>query len=257
MRRSASLILAICGLCLSFVIPRAGAAAAEIKVLCGGALQDAMTELVSKFEQSSGDKVTIEFVPIGALTNRIQQGEAADVVIVSPAQIATLQQQGKVVPGSSIGLGKVGIGVFIRKGTSNPDISSVDAFKRTQLGAKSLTYPPANGAVAGAYLDGELDRLGIAAALKPKIVSIDQSTDRFQAVAQGNVELGMTQLSEIAAATNVQLVGPLPAEIQNYTSFAAGISANSQQAAAAKMFIVFVSSPGAVALMKTKGIDAF
>ncbi len=226
-------------------------------MLSAGALQPAMAELIPKFEQSTGHEVKIQFGPAGSMVDRFQQGEAVDVLIVTAKQIDALQEQGKVVAESRVAIAKVGLGMFTRKGATKPDISSVDAFKRTLLEAKSISYPTADsGSPVGNYIPDLLERLGIAAELKPKTISFKQQTERFEAVARGDVELGITQATIILAAPNVEFIGPLPAAIQNYTAFSAAIAANSPQSEAAKAFVRFISTPAAIATMKEKGFEA-
>jgi hypothetical protein len=132
------------------------AAAAEIKILSGSAIEPAMTELIPKFEQSAGHKVSFDFDgAIGGMTERVRKGEAADVLIVSRAQIAMLETEGKIVAGSRADIGKVGVGIFVRKGGSKPDIGSVEAFKRAMLAAKSIGWnDPAAGAPVSIYMLG-------------------------------------------------------------------------------------------------------
>lgn len=233
-----------------------GTAAVEITVLSAGALQSAMDVLIPEFERSTGNTVRIRYGPAGNMVERFQKGEAADVLIVTGKQIDALQQQGKVVAGSRVDIAKVGIGVFIRKGAPKPDISSVEAFKRALLAAKSISYPSAeSGSPVGAYLTGLLERMGIAAELKPKTIGFDQQPARFEAVARGDVELGMTQVTVILAEPKVEFVGPFPAAIQNYTDFSAGILQNGLSPDAAQAFIRFISSPAAIATMKEKGFE--
>jgi molybdate transport system substrate-binding protein len=207
------------------------AAAAEINILSGSAAEPAMTEIIPKFERSSGHKVTFDYGTVGGMAERIQKGEVADLAIVSGPQIEMLEKQGKIVAGSRIDLGTVGIGVFVRKGASKPDVSSVEAFKRTMLAAKSIGYnDPAAGAPVGIYLTAAMERLGIAADMQPKTTAFQQRSERFGAVTSGDVEIGFNQISEILVASGVEFVGPLPAEIQNYTLFTAGIVASSKEA---------------------------
>jgi molybdate transport system substrate-binding protein len=234
------------------------ATAAQIKLLSGSAIETAMAELLSKFEQSSGHKVTFDFNgTIGGMTDRVQKGEAADVVIVSGLQIEALEKQGKVVSGSRADIAKVGVGVFVRKGAPKPDISSVEAFKRTMLAARSIGWnDPAAGAPVSIYMTGVLERLGVAEVMKPKTVAFKERSERFEAVARGDVEIGFNQISEIMAAPGVDLVGPLPAPIQNYTLLAGGIVAASKEQEAAKALIRFISLPAAQVIWKAKGFDA-
>jgi len=241
-----------------FISTADAATAAQIKVLSGSAIETAMAVLIPQFEKSSGHKVISDFNgAIGAMADRIQKGEAADVAIVSGLQIEMLEKQGKVISGSRTDIAKVGVGLFVRKGAAKPDISSVDAFKRTMLAAKSIGWnDPAAGAPVSIYMIGVLERLGIADVMKPKTVAFKQRSERFEAVARGDVEIGFNQISEIIAAPGVDLVGSLPAPIQNYTLFAGGIVATSKEQNAAKALIRFISSPVVQEIWKSKGFDA-
>lgn len=233
------------------------ARAAEIKVLAGSALDPVMSDLIRQFEQSSGHKVVLDSDgAIGAMTSRVQKGEAADVVIVSGTQIDLLAKEGKVLAGSRTDLAKVGVGIFIRKGANRPDIGSVENFKRTLLAARSIGYnDPAQGAPVSLYLIDAFERLGIGSAMKAKTVVFKQRTERFAPVARGEVEIGFNQISEILIAQGVELLGPLPAAIQNYTLFSAGIVASSRQVDTATAFVRFIASPGSAAAMRAKGFE--
>jgi molybdate transport system substrate-binding protein len=157
------------GLALFGITAGSTARVAEIKLLCAVAVQPAMVALIPDFEKSSGHKVTIAYGTAGAVADRVQKGEAADIVISSVPQIDQLQAQGKVVAGSRVNITKVGVGVFVRKGAAKPDISSADAFKRSMLAARSIAYPdPAGGGASGIYVASLLERLGITAEMKPK-----------------------------------------------------------------------------------------
>lgn len=243
--------------CISLLSVINVAMAAEIKVLAGSAVIPAMEVLIPQFERASGHKVVSDFDgAIGAMTKRIEKGEAADVVIVSRQQIESLEKSAKVIQGTRADLAKLGVGVFVRKGALKPDISSVEAFKRTLLAAKSIGYnDPAAGAPVSIYLIGAFDRLGIAAEMQPKTVVFKQRSERFAAVARGDVEIGFNQISEILAVPDVDLVGPLPAAIQNYTLFTAAVVATSKHVGTAKEFIAFITSPAAAAVMRSKGFE--
>jgi len=241
-----------------FISTADAATAAQIKVLSGSAIETAMAVLIPQFEKSSGHKVISDFNgAIGAMADRILKGEAADVAIVSGLQIEMLEKQGKVISGSRTDIARVGVGLFVRKSAAKPDISSVDAFKHTMLAAKSIGWnDPAAGAPVSIYMIGVLERLGIADVMKPKTVAFKQRSERFEAVARGDVEIGFNQISEIIAAPGVDLVGSLPAPIQNYTLFAGGIVATSKEQNAAKALIRFISSPVVQEIWKSKGFDA-
>jgi molybdate transport system substrate-binding protein len=231
------------------------ARAAEIKLLSASALHPVIDALIPDFEKSSGHKVTVAYGTAGAVTDRVQKGEAADIVVSSVPMIERIQAQGKVVAGDRVIIAKVGVGVFVRKGAVKPDISSTDAFKRSLLAARSIAYPdPAGGGASGIYVASLLERLGIAAEMKPKTKLATLET-LYASVASGDVEIGFNQVSEILAQPTVELAGPLPSAIQNYTQFAPGIVTGSSQTDAARALVTFLSSPAAQTVLKAKGFE--
>jgi molybdate transport system substrate-binding protein len=233
-----------------------GANAADIKALSGSGVHPVMDEVIPKFEQSSGHKVKFDYGTVGGMAARVRDGEIADVIIASRAQVDALIAGGKVMPDSRVDLAKTGVGIFVRKGAPRPNIDTVEAFKRTMLRANSIGWnDPAAGAPVSIYMIGLLERLGIAEQMKPKTTAFKQRSERFEAVARGDVEIGFNQISEILAEPHVDLVGPLPAEIQHYTVFTAGIVASSRQPEAGKALVQFISSPEVRALIKAKGFD--
>lgn len=228
----------------------------DLKVLSGSGVQPVMIEIIPQFERTSGHKVTFDYGTVGDMADRVQKGEVADVVIASGPQIETLEKQGKVIAGTRADLAKTGIGLFVKKGAPKPDISSVEAFKHTMLAAKSIGWnDPAAGAPVSIYMIDALERLGIAAEMKAKTTMFKKRSERFEAVARGDVEIGFNQISEIVAAPRVDLVGPLPAAIQHYTLFTAGIVASSKDQEAAKALLQYITSSASRALMKTKGFE--
>jgi molybdate transport system substrate-binding protein len=249
---SATIVL---GLALFGMTAGTIAGAAEIRLLSASALHPAIDALIPDFEKSSGHKITVAYGTAGAVADRVQNGEAADIVISSVPMIDRLQAQGKVVAGGRIIIAKVGVGAFVRKGAAKPDISSVDAFKHSMLAARSIAYPdPAGGGASGIYVASLLERLGIAAEMKPK-TKLSTLGTLYASVASGEVEIGFNQVSEILAQPTVELAGPLPPAIQNYTQFAPGIVTGSSQADAARALIAFLSSPAAQSVLKAKGFE--
>jgi molybdate transport system substrate-binding protein len=149
----------------------------------------------------------------------------------------------------------VGVGVVVKVGTPKPDISSVDAFKKSLLAAKSVAYiDPAAGGSSGIYVSGLLDKLGIGAEVKAKAKLIHGGAVA-EHIAKGEAELGIHQISEILPVKGIVLVGPLPAEIQNYTVYAAGLGANAKEADAAKALLKALSGPAAAEVLKAKGME--
>jgi molybdate transport system substrate-binding protein len=233
----------------------APAAAAEIKVLSAGAYKSVVVAIEPEFEKQTGHKLVIDNDTVGALTQRIEGGETFDVVIVSPAAVDDLVKKGKVAGGTRQVLARVGIGVMVKEGAPKPDISTVDAFKKAVLDAKSVAYiDPASGGSSGIYLANLFDKLGIANAVKPK-AKLKQGGYVADLIVSGEAELGIHQISEILPAKGVTLVGPLPAEIQNYTTYAAGLGANARDAGAAKALIQALAGSMAAPVLKAKGME--
>src|SRR5262245_41406554 len=244
----------VLGLALLGMTAGTGARAAEIKLLCAVALQPGMVALIPDFEKSSGHKVTIAYGTAGAVADRVQKGEAGDIVISAAPLIDQLQSQGKVAAGSRVIIAEVVVGVFVRKGAAKPDISSADAFKRSMLDARSIP-DPAGGGASGIYVASLLERLGIALEMKPKTKLFSPTEVLYASVDSGDVEIGFNQISEILAQPTVELAGPLPSAIQNYTQFAPGIVAGSNQTDAARALVTFLSSPAVQTVLKAKGFE--
>ena len=232
-----------------------GAAAAEFNVLSDGDVMQVLLVLVPDFEKQTGHKVVLENDTVGALTKRIEGGEAFDLAVLTPAAVNDLSTKGKFVAGSRTNLGRVGVGVVVKEGAPKPDISSVDAFKKTLLAAKSVAYiDPAAGGSSGIYVSGLLDKLGVAADVKPKAKLIPGGAVA-EHIARGEAEIGIHQISEILPVKGITLVGPLPADIQNYTVYAAGLGANGKESEAAKALLKTLSGPAAADVLKSKGME--
>jgi molybdate transport system substrate-binding protein len=233
----------------------AAAKAAEVKLLSASALHPAIEALIPDFEKSSGYKVSVDYGTAGAVAERVLKGEAADIILSSVQAVDRLETQGKVVAGNRVVVAKVGVGAFVRKGAAKPDISSAVAFKRAMLAARSIAYPdPAGGGASGIYVANLLERMGIAGEMKSK-TRLSTLGTLYSSVASGEVEIGFNQVSEILAQPTIELIAPLPSDIQNYTQFAPGIIIGSNQADAAKALVAFLSSPGSRTVLKAKGFE--
>jgi molybdate transport system substrate-binding protein len=213
-----------------------------------------MKELIPEFEKTSGHVVKVSYALIGVNADHVRKGDPADLAIMSPPQWEDLKNEGKLDVSIRAVVAKIGIGVFVTKGAAKPDIGSVDAFKRALMGARSIAVPVAPANPVAVYAVRLFDRLGIAAELKPKNVVVVGSSP-IQAVARGDAEIGFTQTSEVIAAPRVDFVGPLPAEIQNYTVFTTAAPTNSKEPGAAKALIEFLMSARAVTVLKSKGLE--
>jgi molybdate transport system substrate-binding protein len=231
------------------------ATAAEIKVLHAGAINELLQGIVPDFEKQSGHKVVRQRDTVGAVSKLIESGAPFDATVLTPAAVDDLIMKGKVVAGSRVLLARVGMGLVVKEGAPRPDISTVEAFKAALLAAKSVAYiDPQAGGSSGIYLTNLLAKLGIAADIKPKAVLIHGGAVA-EHVANGEAEIGIHQISEILPVKGIALVGPLPKEIQNYTTYAAGLGANAKEAEAAKALIRALTGPGAAAVIKAKGME--
>lgn len=232
------------------------AQAAEVTLLSAEVLKPALTELVGEFERTTGHKLTISYDSAGAIRNQIRAGETTDVAIVQKPEMEALSEQGKIARGSIVSLARSGVGVAVRKGAPRPDISSVDALKRSLLSAKSIAYPdPARGAASGIHFRGVIERLGIAEEVNAKAKLIKPPFAGF--VAHNEAEIIVNQPMEILAVPSLVLVGWLPDELQDYSAFtwAAGVTANAKEPDAAKALIEFLSSSSAATVIKQRGME--
>jgi len=237
------------------VVCTPAAQAVELKLLTAGAFKSTVVALVPDYEKTSGNKVSVDNDTVGGLMKRIEAGESFDVVVMTPDAVDKLAGAGKVMSGSRTNLARVGVGVMVKRGAAKPDISTVDAFKKAVLEAKSISFiDPASGGSSGIYVEKLLERLGIADQVRPK-EKLKQGGYVADYIESGEAELGIHQISEILPHAGVTLVGPLPKEIQNYTVYAAGIGAGAKDRDAAKALIASLSGPSAQALFKTKGME--
>jgi molybdate transport system substrate-binding protein len=233
----------------------AGAKAAEIKVLTAGAMRSVITQMAPDFEKQTGHKIAPQNDTAGGLAKRISGGEPFDVAVITPAIVDDLIRQGKIAPGTRTNLAKVGMGVGVKEGAARPDIGSVEAFKRALLAAKSIAYiDPKAGGSSGIYFDKLIERLGIADEVRAKAM-LRSGGYVAELVAAGEAELAVHQISEIVPVKGVFLAGPLPAEVQNFTVYAAGLGAGAQDPAAAKALIEFLAGPGVGPALASKGME--
>jgi molybdate transport system substrate-binding protein len=242
------------GLAFSAIAASEGKAA-EVKVLTSVALTSALNELAPEFERATGNKLTIGYGLIVDIRKRVLEGESADVIILSRPAMDELQKQDKVASAPITNVVGTAVSVAARAGAPKPDISSVDAFKRTLLAAKSIVYAdPAKGGASGVHFARVLDRLGIAEQMKPKTTLVP-GAQAAEVVAKGESELGVAQASEIVPVAGAQLVGPLPGEYASLTIFTAGIGSGSKAPDAARTLIQFLTGPAAAPVFKSKGFE--
>ena len=239
--------------CLMALLAATPVAAAEIKLLTAGAFKSVASALVPGFEAETGHTVTVENDTAGGLVRRIGEGAAFDVVVLTPGAVRDLAAQGKVA-GGPVDLARVGIGVAVKAGAPRPDVGSVEAFKRMLLDARSVAYiDPRAGGSSGVYLAGLFERLGVAGEVEGKAVLVPGGLVA-ERVTKGDAQVAIHQISELLAVSGAELVGPLPAAIQNYTTYAGGVGAAARDPAAARALLAAFSGPAAAAALRDKGM---
>ena len=256
MRLSATVRALALGFISAFLLSGA-ASAAEVRVMISGGLTAAYKALVPEFERATGHKVLTAYGPsMGTTTNaipvRLERGEPADVLIMVGYALDDLAKQGKVISDSRVDLVKSPIGVAVKSGTLKPDISTADALKRALLAAKTIAY---SDSASGVYVSTEMfGKLGIADAMKDKARKIP-ATPVGEIVARGDAEIGFQQISELKPVEGIDIVGPLPDELQKITVFSAGIASVSKEPDAGKALIKFLASPAARGEIVKSGMD--
>ncbi len=226
-------------------------AAAEIKVMASAAFKEAYLELVPEFERTTGHKVVTIWVPSVQMMNRLKGGEIVDLVILSAASLDELVKQGMIAPGNRFDLAKSGVGVAVRAGAPKLDISSGAALKRAVLAAKSIVY---STGPSGVYIAGLFQRMGIADQLKARIKQV-QGEPAGAVVARGEAEIGFQQMSELLPVAGIDLVGPLPPDVQQITVFSAGLHVGAKAPDAARALVKFLTAPAAVPVIRKKGME--
>ncbi|CAN7242678.1 substrate-binding domain-containing protein [Bosea sp. LjRoot9] len=232
------------------------AGAAEVKVLTAGAFKPIVLAVAADFEKQSGHKLVIDNDTAGGLLRRITGGEAFDLAVLTPAAVKELVEAGKIAAGTPRNLARTSVGVAVKDGAPRPDIATVAAFKATLLAAGKVAYiDPAAGGSSGIYFAKLLETMGIADAIKAKAVLVPGGLVA-QRLVTGEADLAIHQISEILAVKGATLVGPLPTEIQSYTTYTGGIAAASTQPEAAKAFLAFLGSDAAKRILAEKGMES-
>lgn len=228
----------------------------EIRVMTSGAFTAAFLDLIPQFERATQNRIVVAATSMGtglnSIPSRLQRGELVDVVIMADAALLNLIKDGKVLAESHVCLARSSIGMAVRAGAPKPDISSVDALKRSLLQAKSIAY---SSSVSGHYLSTELfQRLGIADQIIAKSRRIEGERVGA-AVARGEAEIGFQQVSELLPVPGIDYVGPLPPEVQRDTVFSAGVSVGTRISEPAYALIRFLASPEAAHAITKSGME--
>jgi molybdate transport system substrate-binding protein len=226
-------------------------AQSEVTLIAPGGIRAAVEQLIPGFEKKTGHKVKATFGSGLGTKQQVTRGEAFDVPIVQPPYPEVLAS-GNVITNSAKPLASVAVGIAVRQGAPKPDISTVDAVKRTLLTAKSVSYPnSAGGAAAGVSFEETLKKLGIAEQIEPKLKRAQGGANAMAMVAKGEAEIGLTFLSEMGEP-GIDVVGALPKEISTPTTLVGFVSAHAKDPAAAKALLDYLSSPEAAAVYKAQ-----
>lgn len=231
------------------------ASAAEIKVFSTIGVQAALEELAPKFEKATGHKVSITWATAAILVKRVQAGETADLLVLTKQSLDTLAKESKIAPGSEASFASSGMAVVVKKGTAKPDISTPEAYKQTLLKAKAIAYSnPASGGASGVFFAKSLERMGIADQMKSKTHHPPPSGNSANLVVSGEAELAVQQEPEVMTVSGVDVIGAPPGDLNNITTYAAGVGPDSKDPNAAKALIKFLQTPEAAAVFKARGL---
>jgi molybdate transport system substrate-binding protein len=242
---------------IALLAATAAARAAEINAFVSTAIKTVTDELLPPFERANGTTIRASYAPSGALIPRFERGEPVDVFLTDSAAIDALIRQGKIVAGRT-DLARTGIGIAVRKGAPRPDVSSAEALRRALIAAKSVGYAaPSGGSITAAHVMGVFERLGIAAEVAPKArLAAGGPNGRVSVlVSSGQAEIGFQQVSELLSNPEVEVIGMLPAELQQITIYSAGVTTSAREAEAARALIRALTAPSARPVYKARGLD--
>ena len=238
--------------CLTAAGAATQAKAAEIVLVTTGAVEQIMRDLIPAFQRASGHTVNMNVYGTTLAVSKIKEGAYADLVLLSPEALGDLAKSGKVVAASITDAFHSRVGVAVRAGAPKPDISTPEAFKKTLLDAKSVGY---SIGPSGDYFSTKLIlRLGIADAIKSKITVV-RGGPVGAAVARGEVEIGIHQIAELMQVRGIDIVGPLPPDLQTTLIYATGIATMAKEADAAKALAKFLATEGAGPVIKKDGMN--
>ena len=238
-----------------FALSTLSAQGAELTVFATGSMELPMHMLGEDFTKQTGHTLKFELGTTGVVLNKLKTGKG-DVIVISSEAAERLEKEGRIVAGTRSDVANSLLGVGVKKGAKRPDVATPEAFKQTVLAARSISYPdPKLGATSGVYIEELFAKLGIADAAKRKTTVKPVGAEVAAAVAKGEIELGLTFLSEFASNTGVTIVGPFPDAIQNPTLYTAGVAAESAHKDAARAFVNYVTNRDQSAKLLRAGVD--
>jgi molybdate transport system substrate-binding protein len=239
-----------------FAAQTTAVSAADLKVYSTIGVKSAVEELAPRFEKATGNKLVITWGLISSLSKKAQDGDVPDVLIVSAAAIDGLTKAGKIAAGSGKTLGSSVFAFGVKQGAPKPDISTVDALKKTLLAARAVGYTnPTAGGASGVYFAKMIEKLGIASEIKGKAKFPPPAGFVGTLLTSGEVDIAFQTKPELTTTPGVDVIGPPPGDLGQTNVFAAGVGAASKNGEAGNAFLKFLTSPEAQAVFKTKGFD--
>jgi molybdate transport system substrate-binding protein len=243
-----SAIYAVAAALAAALAPAAGAA--EIKMIASNAVREPYRELIPAFEKASVHRVTIDWGGTVDIVKRVGGGEVADIVIIPAGRVDEFVKAGKL--SSRVDVARSGVGVAARAGIPRPDVSTAATLRDSLIAAKSVVL---SSGPSSLYLPTMFQKMGIVDQIKPKILQIEPGLGVGDALARGEGDIGFTQMSELMSVRGIQYLGPLPAEVQSITVFAAGIHTRASAADAARALLQFLTGPQSAQVLKSHGLD--
>lgn len=230
------------------MMPGGGASGAEVTVFCTQALRTSLIDLAPRFEAATGHKVHLVVAPSGQLVKKVQSGDVADLLIANADNIDALIASGKVT-GQRIHIARAQVGLSIKAGARKPDISSPAAVRQALLDAKAIAYSA--GGLSGNNFEAAMNKLGILDEVKAKAKNASPAA---KLVVSGDADIAVQQIPELIAVEGAELLGPLPAELDQVTQFSMGVLSDGKSKEVARALLDFLRTPDAHAVIRTKGL---
>lgn len=228
------------------------ALAAELKVVAPNAVKEAVAEIATRFENETNHKPVLSWAGSEAISKRVSGGEIFDVVVNTSAGIDRLAKDGRLVAASKRDLARSAVAVAVKAGAPRPDVSTVEGLRQALLKAESIAI---SSGASGRYLEQLFQKLGVADQIKHKIKQPQSGAQIGDLLARGEAELGFQQVTELIHAKGFQYLGPLPAEVQNYTIWSVAVHTGSKEAEVAAAFIKAISAPQSAAAIRSSGME--
>jgi len=239
-------------LCAGAAVTCLQANAADIRVIAPNAAKESVSEAVTAFERSSGNKVIVSWAGTEAITKRVTEGEVVDIVVNAAQNIDRLIIEGKLSQGSRTDFARSSVGVAVAPSAPRPDVSSIEGLKSALLSAKSIVI---SSGTSGRYLSDLFSRLGVSEQIKSKVKQPPSGAQIGELLAAGEAELGFQQVSELLHVQGIQFLGPIPAEIQNYTIYSGAAHSKAPQPEAARAFLRVLRQPETAAVVRKSGME--